>query len=522
MAYTALYRKFRPLDFSEVKGQDAIVKTLSNQVKSERIGHAFLFCGTRGTGKTSVAKIMARAVNCENPVDGSPCNKCSICRSILDGSSMNVVEIDAASNNGVENVRQIVEEVRYSPTEGKYRVYIIDEVHMLSPGAFNALLKTLEEPPSYVIFILATTEMHKVPVTILSRCQRYDFRRIATETIADRLRELCDREGLEADDDALVYIARMGDGSMRDALSLLERCTALYFDERLTRDATIDMLGATEVDIPANVLRCISMGNVAGFIAEIDELMDRGRDLSRFLVDLISYARNILLVKSRGTVDFLDLRSDQIELLIQEKEYYEEEQLFRYIDSLSELSNRMRNATQKRIMLETAFIRLAKPQMETGPDAVLDRLRSLEAEIVELRKNPRSVSPAEPVPDEEEEEQEIELPPAAKEDVQLLLDNWRAMAGGVRDSLMKLNFTAAKKYMNTEGRLILAYEKKLDYNYAVEHKPEIGNVLAQYMGKSFDFDVLMNDKVDKNKNADIDALADMLSRLAPGVPVIKK
>lgn len=218
MSYMALYRKFRPDNFKDVKGQDHIVTTLKNQIKSGRIGHAYLFTGTRGTGKTSVAKLFAKTVNCENPSDGNPCNECSLCKGIAAGTSMNVIEIDAALNNGVENVREIVEEVRYSPTEGKYKVYIIDEVHMLSTGAFNALLKTIEEPPSYVIFILATTEVHKIPVTILSRCQRYDFKRISIDIIADRLRELMDEEKIEIEDKALKYIARVADGSLRDAL----------------------------------------------------------------------------------------------------------------------------------------------------------------------------------------------------------------------------------------------------------------------------------------------------------------
>lgn len=210
MGYTALYRKFRPDSFADVKGQEHIVKTLRNQIKAERIGHAYLFCGTRGTGKTTVAKIFAKAVNCEHPVDGNPCNTCAACRAIAAGSSMNVMEIDAASNNGVDNIREIREEVAYSPAEGRYKVYIIDEVHMLSIGAFNALLKTLEEPPSYVIFILATTEAHKIPVTILSRCQRYDFRRISQETIQDRLTELMEEEQVSAEERALRYIAKKG------------------------------------------------------------------------------------------------------------------------------------------------------------------------------------------------------------------------------------------------------------------------------------------------------------------------
>lgn len=213
MSYTALYRKFRPATFDEVKGQDHIVKTLQNQIEANRIGHAYLFCGTRGTGKTSIAKIFAKAVNCEHPVNGSPCNECASCKAIAAGSSMNVVEIDAASNNGVDNIRQIREEIQYSPADGKYKVYIIDEVHMLSIGAFNALLKTLEEPPAYVIFVLATTEPHKIPITILSRCQRYDFKRITIDTIADRLSELMEKEQVTVEDKAIRYVAKAADGS---------------------------------------------------------------------------------------------------------------------------------------------------------------------------------------------------------------------------------------------------------------------------------------------------------------------
>ena len=264
MSYVALYRKFRPDRFEDVKGQDHIVTTLTNQIRSNRIGHAYLFCGTRGTGKTSVAKIFARAVNCESPVNGSPCNQCRICRAIQNGTSMNVIEIDAASNNGVDNIREIREEVSYRPTEGRYKVYIIDEVHMLSSGAFNALLKTLEEPPEYVIFILATTESHKIPVTILSRCQRYDFHRISIDTITARLQELLVTEEVDAEEKAVRYIAKAGDGSMRDALSLLDQCIAFYLGETLTYDKVLDVLGAADTEVFSRILRSVLAGDAAG------------------------------------------------------------------------------------------------------------------------------------------------------------------------------------------------------------------------------------------------------------------
>lgn len=246
MSYTALYRKWRPASFDEVKGQDHIVKTLKNQITSGRIGHAYLLCGTRGTGKTSIAKIFARAVNCEHPTDGNPCGECALCKQIAAGASLNVVEIDAASNNGVENIRDIREQVQYPPTEGRFRVFIIDEVHMLSIGAFNALLKTLEEPPSYVIFILATTEAHKIPITILSRCQRYDFKRITVPEITARLQELTQAEQMQAEDRALRYVARAADGSMRDALSLLDQCSAFHFGEILTYDSRAVLVSSTQ------------------------------------------------------------------------------------------------------------------------------------------------------------------------------------------------------------------------------------------------------------------------------------
>ena len=264
MSYTAMYRRFRPTTFEEVKGQDAIVTTLKNQIRSDRIGHAYLFCGTRGTGKTSIAKLFAKSVNCEHPVDGSPCGECASCKAIAEGRSMNVIEIDAASNNGVDNIREIVNEVAYSPTEGKYRVYIIDEVHMLSAGAFNALLKTLEEPPSYVIFILATTEAHKIPITILSRCQRYDFRRISIDTIAGRLTDLMEKEQVNVEERAIRYIAKAADGSMRDALSLLDQCIAFYLGQELTYEKVLETLGAVDTEVFSRLLRQILDKNVTG------------------------------------------------------------------------------------------------------------------------------------------------------------------------------------------------------------------------------------------------------------------
>ena len=384
MSYTALYRKFRPDEFEDVKGQDAIVRTLKNQINADRIGHAYLFCGTRGTGKTTVAKIFAKAVNCEHPVDGSPCGECAMCKSIAAGTSMNVIEIDAASNNGVDNIREIREEVTYRPTEGKYKVYIIDEVHMLSIGAFNALLKTLEEPPEYVIFILATTEAHKIPITILSRCQRYDFKRISIETIAARLRELIDKEGWDVEDKAVRYIAKMADGSMRDALRLLDQCIAFYLGQTLTYDNVLEVLGTADTSVFSALLRNILNHDSIAALDIIDSMITEGRELSQFLSDFLWYLRNLLILKDQeGAEESLDMSKETIAALKEECSMVDTIALLRYIRLLSELSNQIRTATQKRVLLEVGFIKLCRPEMESDTESLSERIRQLEVNIAQ-------------------------------------------------------------------------------------------------------------------------------------------
>lgn len=385
MSYMALYRKWRPVSFEDVKGQDPVVQTLKNQITSDRIGHAYLFCGTRGTGKTSIAKIYARAVNCEHPIDGSPCNQCASCRSILEGSSMNVVEIDAASNNGVENIRDIREQVQYPPTEGKYRVYIIDEVHMLSIGAFNALLKTLEEPPAYVIFILATTEVHKIPITILSRCQRYDFKRISLETIADRLRELTQAEQIQAEDKALLYIAKAADGSLRDGLSLLDQCVAFHYGKLLTYENALEVLGAVDSSVFSRMFNAVADGRTRDCITELEEIVIQGRELGQFVTDFIWYLRNLLLVQSADDPEGLvDLSEENLKQLKADAVKTDGNTLMRYIRVFSDLSSQLRYASQKRVLLEVALIRLTHPAMEPDLDSVLQRIHQLEEQLEDI------------------------------------------------------------------------------------------------------------------------------------------
>ena len=387
MSYQALYRKWRPDNFEDVKGQGHIVTTLKNQINADRIGHAYLFCGTRGTGKTSVAKIFAKAVNCEHPVNGSPCGECPTCKAIAAGTSMNVIEIDAASNNGVDNIREIRDEVQYSPTEGKYKVYIIDEVHMLSTGAFNALLKTLEEPPSYVIFILATTEVAKIPVTIMSRCQRYDFHRISIETIADRLSELMKAENIVVEDKAIRYVAKAADGSMRDALSLLDQCIAFHLGEELKYDDVLDVLGAVDIAIFSNMYKTIRENDVARCMNLMEDIIMQGRDLSQFVTDFIWYLRNLLLIKTTRDTDkiedVIEVSKDNIADMMEDAKEADVDTLMRHIRVLSELSNDMKTSTQKRVKAEVTFIKLMRPSMEKPADMteLTGRINTLETQL---------------------------------------------------------------------------------------------------------------------------------------------
>ena len=497
MSYTALYRKFRPDNFGDVKGQDHIVTTLTNQIKANRLGHAYLFCGTRGTGKTTVAKILAKAVNCLHPVDGSPCNECEMCRAIQAGTSMNVIEIDAASNNGVDNIREIREEVAYRPTEGNYKVYIIDEVHMLSTGAFNALLKTLEEPPYYVIFILATTEAHKVPITILSRCQRYDFHRISIDTIAARLSELLAAEGIEAEEKAVRYVAKAGDGSMRDALSLLDQCIAFYLGQTLTYDKVLEVLGAVDTEVFSKLLRKVLAGDVTACIHLLEELIVGGRELGQFVGDFTWYMRNLLLVKtSDNPEEAVDVSSENLKLLREESGMTDVETLMRYIRIFSELSSQLRYAAQKRVLVEIALIKLCRPAMETNLDSVLDRIRVLEQRMEERPAQWAAVS-APPSGQKEAVPVQEEKPPekAAPEDLQKIVAGWRAIVcqttGGFKQMLQK----SVPKYNGTTGesRLFVEFQEPLGKLYAddPQYKEELAGIILAQTGKTVDVEMLV-------------------------------
>lgn len=521
MAYTALYRKFRPGEFDEVKGQEHIVTTLRNQIQTERIGHAYLFCGTRGTGKTTIAKILAKAVNCMNPVNGNPCNACEICQKINRQTSMNVIEIDAASNNGVANIRDIIEEVQYSPAEGKYKVYIIDEVHMLSTGAFNALLKTLEEPPSYVIFILATTEPHKIPITIHSRCQRYDFRRITIDTIAGRLRELVDREQVQAEEKALRYIAKVADGSMRDALSLLDQCIAFYLGQELTYEKALEVLGAVDTSVYSQMFRSVVQGEVVSCIKLIDEMMMQGRDLGQFISEFIWYLRGLMLIdSSEQGGDLLDVSKEQFSQMLEEGKMIDVEGLIRYIRILSDLSGQIRYSTQKRVLTEVTFIKLCKPQMDTVQDisSLKSRIDALEKQVeqgvvlgntrdstgVENKTNGQNAAQEKPV------KKPKVLPKALPEDLKEILQRWNEVLvqyGQPGQTYLNL----AKKVLSEQGTLVLQFVNKHDEDFFLQNDGAERNQLQQIIGNLIGREVTLETRtVNETVDAEYGDIASMI------------
>ncbi len=356
MGYTALYRKFRPISFNEMVGQEHITKTLKNQILVDRIGHAYLFSGGRGTGKTTSAKIMARAINCLNPhEDGEPCNECEICRAILDGSLTDVVEMDAASNNSVEDVRAIRDEVNFLPTVAKYRVYIIDEVHMLSTGAFNALLKTLEEPPEHVKFILATTEPQKLPATILSRCQRFDFKRISVDDIMKRLKIICDENKIKVTEEALKMIAVLAEGALRDGISILERCSQ-DTEEEITEDIIRELVGLPQLTYIRQLVSCIIDKSPENAIGTMDTIINQGKDLDNFLWEIIKYIKDILVYKVTSHLELYS--NDELEFMRELLDKISKEELLGIIYELSELSNTMKMSTQKNIIFQTGILKL--------------------------------------------------------------------------------------------------------------------------------------------------------------------
>ena len=535
--YLALYRKYRPRTFEDVRGRGVIVRTLKNQITSERIAHSYLFCGTRGTGKTTIAKIFAKAVNCEDPKDGSPCCECPSCRAIGADASLNVVEMDAASNNGVDDIRNIIDQVSYSPTQGRYRVYIIDEAHMLSQQAFNALLKTLEEPPSYAIFILATTEPNKLPITILSRCQRYDFGRLSTETIEGRLREVAQAENLQAEEKALRYIASAADGSMRDGLSLLDQCNAFnYGNDVLTYDKTLEILGAVDTRVFSKLYNHLHEGQVTEALQVLENVLMQGREMMQFVSDFLWYLRNLMLLRaSESTKDALDISADNLAQMIEDARKSEMSEIMRDIRIFSSLVEQIRYSAGRRILTEMAIIRAARGKMggadetsEDQLDTIRNRIRELEQRLIEDEKKiaDRSGWSADPVGGQGDAQGQNTAgqgqnaarpvrkvyPKAIPEDVKEIVKNWTKYISQLPPGLTKVSLLQAKHSVGEQGQLVIVFSNYVTANHFLHdegYRNRLRYFLRQCSGKDVEIEYKALDKGQKFTDNYVD-LADMI------------
>ena len=497
MSYTALYRKFRPNTFAGVIGQEHIVKTLKNQMKTGRVSHAYLFCGTRGTGKTSTAKIFARAINCLSPTEeGEPCNECSLCLDILQGRSVNVIEIDAASNNSVDNVREIREEVKYPPTEGYYKVYIIDEVHMLSNSAFNALLKTLEEPPAHVIFILATTDPQKVPATILSRCQRFDFRRITTDDIAKTLMGYLEEEGQDITPEAVRYVAQLGDGSMRDSLSILDQCLAFYSGETVTLEMVLDVMGAVDQTVLFDMTEALGKKDSRRVMELVEEMMLSGRDMKQFVSEFLVHLRNFLMVSTiPDATGVLDLSGEKLERLKGCSAFLSPQEAIFLIERFSYLQGDMRYSSNERILLEVELLRLCSPWTQTDVTALAAKVAGLERQVAQGVKV--QVQAVEGKVEKKEAPKPKKKPPALPEDRKKLKEEWPLLRNEVNDVILKSQL----KQVDIEFKeddcvyLVCAYAALTDMLH--KNMEQIEGLLEKGVGKSFELRTTTKEEYDR-------------------------
>ena len=427
--HKALDRDYRPQNFNDVVGQNHIIRTLKNQIQNNNVGHAYLFCGTRGTGKTSTAKIFARAVNCENSVDEEPCNECEVCKDILNDNIMDVIEIDAASNNSVDDIREIRENVKYTPAKCKYKVYIIDEVHMLSQGAFNALLKTLEEPPSYVIVILATTEPHKIPATILSRCQRFDFKRVTVKDMAIRMKEICDDVNIEVDERALNLIARNSQGALRDALSILDQCMSFSEGDIEYKDV-VDLLGTVNIEQLFQMAEYVIKEDTKKCLEILNEFVIWGKDIKNLVDDLIDHFRNLMVCKvSKDLDEIISLPDETVELLKNQSSLIETNEIIRILNILSTTQDAIKSSTNPRVLAEVSIMKLSQPMFDDSKEALLKRISTLEETIRSGNIKINNIETKESIEVEkeivqEQPKEEVYYEEVKSEDVKLIEKSW--------------------------------------------------------------------------------------------------
>ncbi len=536
--YRAFYRKYRPSTFTDVVGQEHITKTLENAVKSGKTSHAYLFTGSRGTGKTSCAKILAKAVNCIDSHDGNPCNQCEICKGIDSGSILDIIEIDAASNNGVDNIRDLREEANFTPANAKYRVYIIDEVHMLSIGAFNALLKTLEEPPAHVIFILATTEVHKLPSTILSRCQRFDFKRIPPESIAERLKEVAVKENLQVSDDGAMLIARIADGAMRDALSLLDRCSS--YDGVIDSIAVANNAGLAGREYIFELCDCIIEKDAAKALEIVNKLYNDSCDMERLITELTSHFRNLMVSKAvKNFQDMIICSQGEIDIIRQQSAKTTLATIMSCIDILTASASTMKQGANRRTSAELCIIRLCTPSLDNDMNAVLRRLSELESMMTSGKISVRAEKPApveakpiaepeqkpiikaEPAPQPQEEKEEIPLPepPPAPQEEKVVpqntgtipFDKWPEVLEKLfsQDKSLIAMLTGSTAFIHQDKYLLIKGSPVLEmYLKTGDYSKTIKEAVMQITGKTYTLAVYNN----KQEQAPKNPLADLMSK----------
>ena len=537
--YQALYRQYRPKTFDEVLGQEHITTTIKNQIKNNNIGHAYLFSGTKGTGKTSTAKIFSRAVNCLNPIDGNPCNQCEICKGILDESIMDVIEMDAASNRRIDDIRELKDKVIYPPSRTKYKIYIIDEVHMLTTEAFNALLKTLEEPPKHLIFILATTEAEKLPQTILSRCQKYDFKRIKSTDITKNMGNICKELKIPVEERALKLIARNSDGSMRDALSLLDQCIS-YKEGELKYEDTLDILGIANTDILFKLVDNIIDRELEKALFNIDDIIQNGKDINQFIKDLIYHFRNLLIVKtSHNPMEIIDMEGETIERYREQSKKMSIDYILNSLDILNESENQAKWATQPRIILEMAIIKIVK--IEENKD-LEERVKELE-KIISSGKIPvaqnfetkANVKPTISKTKKTIEKPKVEIKTKAIIDdgkelsIKTILNNWDNVLEAVRNTRASTHglLREARPVSFSNNKLEIGFKDGYGFHKSAiseEHnKTLVEKVICEYFNKNISIDFIMVDEyIEEEDSTEEDTIQGVIDFFGKDIVEIKK
>lgn len=507
--HKALYRVYRPQKFEDVVGQEHITKTLRNQIENNNIGHAYLFSGTRGTGKTSTAKIFARAVNCLESIEQEPCNECEVCKDILHDNIMDVVEIDAASNNSVDDIRELRENVKYSPTKAKYKVYIIDEVHMLSQGAFNALLKTLEEPPSYVIFILATTEPHKIPATILSRCQRFDFKRVTVKDITSRMKKICVEENIEVEEKALNLIARNSQGALRDALSILDQCIS-FGDNKIEYKDVVELLGTVNVEQLFDLAQYIINQDTKESLKILNEFIVWGKDIRNLINDLIDHFRNLMICKVSTDLDeIISLPEETIEQLKSQADTINNNDLIRILNILSTTQDNIKAASNPRVVAEVTMMKIAQPMFDESKEALIKRIENLEKVIESGNIKVTTVNEALDNQNiESEVKEEIEYEDVKSEDVKLIEHSWKNILKSIKaDKNMPVYALLGdvRNFNVYESALYLIFDDNYGFAKTRLSSPEtidyIQNKIRENINRSFNVKIVLKSEV---KNIDLD------------------